>query len=87
MAKQTSADNVQEFKERGKERHDNAPVLTPACVSMAAWGASLLSLSAIFPHSALVQEVKQGLLNQGAHFPLESIHCFYFALFCLWLCE
>lgn len=58
------------------------PSVTGACVSMAAWGASVLSLIAVFPHSALAQGVKQGLLKKGAHFPLRSVPCFCFAFFC-----
>lgn len=38
---------------KGKVRKKDIMLLTPARVSMAAWGASILSLSAMFPHSAL----------------------------------
>ena len=86
MDEETSTDNLQEFKGRGEEKHTKFPV-EYAPVSMAAWSASVLSLTAMFPHSALAQGVKQGLLKKEARFPLKSVPCFYFAFLRLWCCR
>lgn len=86
MNEETSADNLQEFKGRGEEKHT---VVSSGIPPVFAWQLGVPLFCLLQPRSHILPLLKGSskvYSRKKPAFPLTTVPCFYFAFLLLWCC-